>query len=50
MLELLKPLSYYPWSVYSFRDLWEVLEIVPYFEMDFGTLGTSLRKFDTSNS
>ena len=25
------------------------LEIVPYSEMDFGTLRTSLRKFDTSN-
>ena len=25
ILELLKPLSYYPWSVYSFRDLWEVI-------------------------
>ena len=25
------------------------LEIVPYFEMNFGTLGISLRKFDTSN-
>ena len=25
------------------------LEVVPYFEMNFGTLGISLRKFDTSN-
>ena len=25
------------------------LEVVSYFEMNFGTLGTSLRKFDTSN-
>ena len=25
------------------------LKVVPYFKTDFGTLGTSLRKFDTSN-
>ena len=24
------------------------MEVIPYFETDFGTLGTSLRKFDTS--
>ena len=27
----------------------KLLEVVPYFETDFETLGTSLRKFDTSN-
>ena len=25
IIELLQPLFYYPWSVYSFRDIWEVI-------------------------
>ena len=49
IFELLGPLSYYLWFICPFKDLWKWLEVISYFKMDFGTLGTSLRKFDTSN-
>ena len=48
ILELSRPLSYYPWSVCSFRELWEVIGGCS-LSQNVWNLGTSLRKFGTFN-
>ena len=49
IVELLGPLSYYPWFVYSFGDLWELIGGDSLLQNRLWNPRYILEKFDTSN-
>ena len=47
IIELPRPVYHFPWSIWSFGDFEKWLDVISHCIIDFGTLGTSLRKFGT---